>query len=251
MTGRVLQLLPVWYARNFKTSVNALMTQQLHQKLYKVQIHGCKNTYIYSTGPVGVRLEAHQVIWVWAPGFQPCFCILQLQKMWSCISFLTLAELLNPALWIFFCKFRQRWRSVKGVRDSARASALCRRAREPRLRPPDRSPTSYGGHSAENPIKPQFQAHAQERWSMLAHQGTRPSPDASPLLVPLPKPLSTSLSHSLPTTSLQGECCKANKPEPHALASGAVARLLNKGADWLIDRPAPVHAPHTFPGSLP
>lgn len=28
-------------------------------------------------------------------------------------------------------------------------------------------------------------------------------------------------------------------------------RLLNKGADWLIDRPSAVPAPHMFPGSLP
>lgn len=111
MTGQFLQLLPVENncTKNFMKFKFMVVSVQLN--------------------PVGGWLEAHQVIWAWDHWFQLLVGIPRPQKTQSCISFLTLAKLLNPALWIFFSKFRQRRCSVKGVQESARASA-------PSLRPP-------------------------------------------------------------------------------------------------------------------
>lgn len=55
-----------------------------------------------------------------------------------------------------------------------------------------------------------------------------------------------------PLFPFTGEDCEPNQPEYGVWPSGVCGpRLLNKGADWLIDRPSPVPAPHMFPGSLP
>lgn len=113
-----------------------------------------------------------------------------------------------------------------------------------------------GGHRAENPIKLQFQALALRRWSAPARQGTQAKPFCTSI-IPQPQSLHAPLSFlssslSSPFSSFYRGRLQAQPARIWSVALGVCGpRLLNKGADWLIDRPSPVPAPHMFPGSLP
>lgn len=100
--------------------------------------------------------------------------------------------------------------------------------------------------------------HREDEAHRLA-RGHGPNPRAPPSPPPPRSFHAPSLSLSSPHPSLPPffflftrEDREPNQPEYGVWPSGVRGpRLLNKGADWLIDRPSAIPTPHMFPGSLP
>lgn len=112
--------------------------------------------------------------------------------------------------------------------------------------------------SSSSPLHWEDEAHRHTR-------GHRPNPSAPPSPSPSPSPPSppnpnpfmflfpSSLHPSVPLfSSFYRRRLHAQPARIWSVALGVYGPcLLNKGADWLIDRPSAVPAPHMFPSSLP